>query len=110
MDAVLPIVLQLLAGTAVAWALGRLVPALSFGLAGAPSLGGLGGVIVGELKDHITGAHHHMNGQDMAGMSMAPATDPTVMLLNLLWGGAGGGLFLILACLVCKLVPPEGGR
>ena len=105
MDALLPIVVQFAAGAAAVLAVGWLAPMLGRGLAGALTLGGLGGVIIGELKDHITGAHHHMNGQDMAGMSMAPATDPTVMALNLAWGGGGGVLFLLLAFAVCRLVP-----
>ena len=109
MDAILPIVLQFAAGTAAALALGWLVPVLGLGASGALTLGGLGGVIVGELKDHITGAHH-MDGGVMPGMTMAPATSPSTMLLNLIWGAGGGALFLVLAYAVRKLVPEDGGR
>jgi len=108
MDVALTTAVVYLAGTLVALAIGWLLPAFGQGLAGALSLGGLGGVIIGLLKDHITGAHHHMAGHDMAGMSMAPATDPSVMLTNVIWGGAGGGVFLILAYIIGRIFPNKG--
>ena len=109
MSILLTIALVFGAGTAAAFTLGRLAPGLSYGVKGALVLGGFGGVIIGLLKDHITGAHHNMSGHDMPGMTMAPATDPSVMLSNVLWGGAGGVVFLILACIIGKLVPNKPG-
>jgi len=110
MEAILPVVLQYLAGTVAALVIGRIAPPTGLGLGGALSLGGLGGVIIGELRDHISGAHHHMNGQVMPGMSMAPATDLSIMLINLIWGAGGGGLFLVLAYAIGRLVPDHSRR
>lgn len=93
------------AGSAACLLLGALLPAVSCGLPGALALGGLGGVIIGLLKDHITGAHHHMAGHDLAGMGMTPANGPPVMLTTVLWGSGGGAALLILAWLIGRLVP-----
>ena len=108
MDVLLPIVLLFAAGTATALALGWLLPALGHGVPGALCLGGLGGVMIGELKDHITGAHQMMNGAAMAGMPMVAATDPEQTARNLIWGAGGGAVFLLLAVAIGSFVP--GGR
>jgi hypothetical protein len=110
LDAAVTIGLVFAAGLVTALVLGWIAPALGNGLKGALALGGLGGLVIGLLKDHITGAHHHMAGLDMPGMSMAPATDPAVMLSNLLWGAAGGAVFVVLAYGIGKIVPDKGGR
>ncbi len=105
MDLIVPILLQFVAGTLTAAALAYLWSRLQLSWPGIPVLGGLGGVTIGELRGHILGGHHHMAGMDMSAMPLPAATLSNEVLLNLAGGAVGGGTLLLLAAVICWLVP-----
>jgi hypothetical protein len=101
--------LQLLAGTLAAVALAWWWPALSQNWPGVPVLGALGGVMIGQLRDHILGGHHHMSGtmanMDMSKMGSVPGVGSAQMVLDLSGGAGGGAVLLGLAAVICWIVP-----
>ena len=100
MDFAAAVLLQFASGTLAAVLLARLWPPLQLRWPGLPTVGGLGGVMLGELKGHLMGGHHHV-----AGMVMPSPLEPGSLFTNLVAGGAGGGLLLLTAYVICRLVP-----
>lgn len=104
MTVLLQIFLLFAAGATAAHGLARVFPGLAPSLSGLTFIGGLGGVTLGYLRGHILGTHHH----HVAGMAMPGPSDATSVLSDVLVGGSGGAVLLLLAAIIVWLVPDKG--
>ena len=104
MTVLLPILLLFAAGATAAHGLARVFPGLALSLSGLSLIGGLGGVTIGNLRGHILGTHHH----HVAGMAMPSPGDTVTLLSDILAGGIGGAILLLLAAIIVWLVPDKG--
>ena len=102
MTTLLPTLLMFAAGAAVALGLARLVRAVALRTRDLTLIGGLGGVM-GQLKGHLLGAHHHM-----PGMVMPAPGDAMSLLPDVLAGGIGGAVLVLLVALFMWLMPFKG--